>query len=188
MQAGLSTSRVIDTWGNIEKRSWAVDVLVFIGLLVLTGVVCWWLGRGWDYLTWVRDGRPQLSQSEELQCSKLVYDGTHPTVARREVVRQRNAGFRQTIDTFRDISDMLHNPDRAQEAAEMLPTMTEAILARSNDDPVNQQLVETFLEQSGHEKAHLFLEAMKDPEQRTAVTGLFTEVVGLGKRANDKTT
>lgn len=159
----------------------AIIFLAVIGLIV--GAVAL-VGAGWDHWQWVRDGRPLFNEHEQLRIDVLRAGGRTNTSARREMLRLRQSPFYQTIQSCRDLDDLIENPAREGELVAMMPALTENLLATCDDDPAKQLFIEGVLSQDQSELGKKLLVAMHEPEKRPHITRLIATAMLSGKPAS----
>lgn len=147
---------------------------LFVGAVAL-------VGAAWNHWQWARDGRPSFSKGELLQIDLLRAQGRTLTSARREVMRLRNSPYRQTMESFRDLDDLLENPAREGELMSMAPALTENLLAASDDNSAKQLFIEGLLSQDQSEGGKKLLASMRDPEKRLHMTSVLAAAIQSAK-------
>jgi hypothetical protein len=85
----------------ISIAQFFVSIVGFVALV-------WAIGAVWNHWWWIRDGRPTLSKSEQLDVDIL-------RAARREVIKQRESEMMTEIADIRETENLLFNPERETE-------------------------------------------------------------------------
>jgi hypothetical protein len=85
----------------------------------------WTIGAAWHHWWWVKDGRPTLSQSEQLEVDTLRAERLTKTAARREVIKKRQSDLVTEMIAIRETEDLLFNPDREAELRDLLAEQIE---------------------------------------------------------------
>lgn len=153
-----------------EAISFVLGIAAFVGAIAL-------IGAAWNYLHWLKDGRPNFTQQEQLRIDLLRSQGRTLTGARREVQRSRQSGPVKAMQEIADTEDLLFNPSREDELAAVMPAVSEGILALPNDDPTKQAFIEQMLEADESEMGEKMLAAMRDSNKREKVTAAFSQLI-----------
>jgi hypothetical protein len=85
----------------------------------------WTIGAAWNHWWWIKDGRPTLSQSEQLEVEILRAKAFTKAAARREVIKGRRSDLATEMIAIRETEDLLFNPDREAELREILAKQVE---------------------------------------------------------------
>jgi hypothetical protein len=102
-----------------------VSIALFLGTIAGFIAVLWASGAAWNKWWWIKDGRPTLTQFEQLEADILRAKGWTETAARREVIKKRKSDMNVEIASIRETEDLLFNPDREAELREVLTRMSE---------------------------------------------------------------
>lgn len=94
----------------IQFFVWIIGLIIFV----------WAIGAAWNRWWWAKDGRPKLTEAEQLGIDLLRARGFTKTAARRKIIEERNSDLMSQITAIRETEDLLFNPDREDELRELM--------------------------------------------------------------------